>query len=77
MTRLYQSPRPAVAFPGTITKMHGKSPEYSDYFPGILWVNLTLSMENPVHLSGQPGNSMEKPGTVPWTCWYGSVNILE
>ena len=56
-----------VAFPGTLTKIHGKSLEYLDNFPGILWDNLTLSMENLVHLSKKPGNSMEKPGTVPWT----------
>ena len=30
-------------------------------FPGILWDNLTLSIETPVHLSGKPGNSMDNP----------------
>ena len=27
---------PAVAFPETLTKIHGKSPKYSDTFSGIL-----------------------------------------
>ena len=54
---------PAVAFPGTRTKIHGKSPE----FPGIIWDNLTLSMETPAHLRGK----------IPWTTRNGSMDIPE